>query len=182
MEGLFPPLVRAAVPESSHHAQRVYHAAGVPAGYSHRHHRRHFCRHRLLRYAPQGPQWPAGRQQYPHDERRYRHGRQPVPAVCGVLQLLGRICRMGQQLAVAHRAAGAADHGLRYAADRPHLLQHPLCDPVRGSQAAADGPQSGGRGAGSGLHLDAGLLEGHHPGDQARYHLRRADGVHHVHR
>ncbi len=44
-----------------------------------------------------------------------------------------------------------------------------------GAQAAADGPQSGGRGPGPGLHLDAGLLEGHYPGDQARHRLRRAD-------
>ena len=37
----------------------------------------------------------------------------------------------------------------------------PACDdPFRQPQAAADGPQSGGRGPGSGLHLDAGLLEG----------------------
>ena len=34
---------------------------------------------------------------------------------------------------------------------------------------------------GPGLHLDAGLLEGHHPGDQARHCLRRADGLHHEH-
>ena len=34
---------------------------------------------------------------------------------------------------------------------------------------------------GPGLHLDAGLLEGHHPGDQARHRLRCADGLHHEH-
>ena len=64
---------------------------------------------------------------------------------------------------------------------RPYHLQHSLCDPLRQPQAAADGPQSGGRGHGPGLHLDAGLLEGHHPGDQARHRLRRADGLHHEH-
>ena len=40
------------------------------------------------------------------------------------------------------------------------MLQHSLCHPVRGAQAAADGPEPRGRGPGPGLHLDAGLLEG----------------------
>ena len=97
-----------------------------------------------------------------------------------LLQRLAQLCRMGQRLAVPCGAAGAVDAGLRHAADRPRLLQHSLRHPVRGSQAAADGPEPHGRGAGSGLHLDAGVLEGHHPGDQAGYRLRRADGVHHV--
>ena len=74
-------------------------------------------------------------------------------------------------------AAHPPVHGLRNAADCPHHLQHPLCDPFRRPQAAADGPQSGGRGHGPRLHLDAGLLEGHHPGDQARHCLRRPDGL-----
>ena len=30
--------------------------------------------------------------------------------------------------------------------------------------------------------VDAGLLEGHYPGDQARHHLRRTDRLHHEHR
>ena len=38
-----------------------------------------------------------GRQQHPHDERGYRHRRQPVPAVRGVLQRLGRVCRVVQR-------------------------------------------------------------------------------------
>ena len=50
----------------------------------------------------------------------------------------------------------------------------------RAAQAAADGPQPHRCGAGSGLHVDAGLLACGDPGDQARYRLRRSDGLHHV--
>ena len=50
--------------------------------------------------------------------------------------------------------------GLYYPAHRPHHLQHPLCDPVGQPQAAPDGQESHRRGAGPGLHLDAGVLEG----------------------
>ena len=182
MEGLLPSLVRGAAEQQAHHAQRVYHAAGVHAGDRYCHHRRHVRSHRILRHAPPGTHRPDGGEQHPHDERGHRHRCQPVPAVRGVLQRLAQLRRMGQRLAVPCGAAGAADAGLRYAADRPCVLQHSLRHPVRGPQAAADGPESHRRGAGSGLHMDAGLLEGHHPGDQAGHRLRRADGVHHVHR
>ena len=88
--------------------------------------------------------------------------------------------RVDEFVAVAGGAAGAPDHGLRHTADRPYLLQYPLCDPVRGAQAAADGPQPHRCGAGLGLHVDAGLLACGDPGDQARHRLRRSDGLHHV--
>ena len=182
MEGLLSPLVRGAAEQQAHHAQRVHHAAGVHAGDRYCHHRRHVRGHRILRHAPPGTHRPDGGEQHPHDERGHRHRRQPVPAVRGVLQRLAQLRRMGQRLAVPCGAAGAADAGLRHAADRPCVLQHSLRHPVRGTQAAADGPEPHRRGAGSGLHMDAGVLEGHHPGDQAGHRLRRADGVHHVHR
>ncbi len=55
----------------------------------------------------------------------YRHRRQPVPAVRGVLQRLGRLRRVDEFVAVAGGAAGAPDHGLRHAAAGPYLLHIP---------------------------------------------------------
>ena len=45
-----------------------------------------------------------------------------------------------------------------------------------------DGQEFGGRGTGFGLHLDAGLLEGHSARNQTRHRVRCVDCLHHVHR
>ena len=52
--------------------------------------------------------------------------------------------------AVRAPAAGAAVPGLRHHADRPHHLQHPLCDPVHHAEAAPDGQEPDGRSPGPG--------------------------------
>ena len=161
--------------------KKMGHPDGVAAVHHCGGHCGHVCRHWPVRHEPPPPGGGELRQQHPHDERGYRHRRQPVPAVRGVLQRLGRLCRVGELLAVGGGAAGAADHGLRHPADRPCLLQHSVCHPVRGAKAAADGPEPHRRGPGPGLHLDAGLLAGGDPGDQARHRVRRADGLHHEH-
>lgn len=50
---------------------------------------------------------------------------------------------------------------------------------VHHAEAAPDGQEPGGR-ARPGLYLDAGLLEGRCPGDQAGHHQRPAHRLHHV--
>ena len=50
---------------------------------------------------------PDDGEQHPHDERGYRHGRFPVPALCGLFRRLAELRRLVQQLAVPRGPAGA---------------------------------------------------------------------------
>ena len=88
---------RAASLQPAHYEQRLYHAAGVAAG--------HDRGHPSPAPSPPSACTPCAaavvaagerRQQHPHDERGYRHRRQPVPAVRGVLQRLGRLRRVDE--------------------------------------------------------------------------------------
>ncbi len=139
LEGLLPALVRGLF-----HNRLIMHSVYItlmvslprdgdrdPCG--------HICLHRALLHAPQKARRTHGCEQHPHDERRYCHGRGSVPAVCGALQRLGCVCRVGELVADARRPAGAADDGLRHAAAGAHLFQHSVHHPRRRAEAAPDG-------------------------------------------
>ncbi|CAN4019306.1 DNA gyrase inhibitory protein, partial [Dysosmobacter welbionis] len=102
--------------------------------------------------------------------------------VRGLFRPVEGLCRLVQPGAGYLLDGGEHLSWLRYTAAGPCDLQHPPRYPDSDAQAAPDGQKPSGRGPRPGLHLDAGLLEGHYPGDQARHHLRRTDRLHHEHR